>query len=326
MHQHALYRRSIIEPVPATGFTDTEESILLVLAYFDIFHYPLTLGEIGKFRQDKGDENLLGEALEELVRKKIVFRIGDFYALQDNPLLAFHRKEGNNKAAQMLEAAKKNGRFLQRFPFVRAVGISGSLSKDYAGVKADYDFFIITKTNRLWIARTFMHLFKKLTFLTGRQHFYCMNYYLDEQALSLDDRNIFTAVELKTLLPVSGEAYMQQLFNANPWANELLPYCPFRDQEKKDGSRSLFKSAIEWIFNNKAGARIDDFLFRLTKRRWMKKEEMGKKNSKGALMMLLADKHFAKSNPGALQEKVLELYDQKIKDLNSRWSKKSYGS
>ena len=326
MHQHALYRSSVAATDPTSGFSETEESILLTLAYFDIFHYPLTRGEIEKFRQDKGDEKMLSRTLEELLSKKLVFRLGDLYALQDNHLLSFRRKDGNKRASQMLGAAKRNGRFLQRFPFVRAVGISGSLSKDYAEVKADYDFFIITKANRLWIARTIMHLFKKFTFLTGRQHFYCMNYFLDEQALSLEDRNIFTAVELKTLLPVSGETFMKQLFNANQWANELLPACPFREQEKKDGKRSLFKSAIEWIFDNKLGDRIDDYLFRLTNRRWKKKEEKGKKNSKGVVMMLLTGKHFAKSNPGALQEKVLELYDKKIKKLNSSWSYKSNGS
>src|SRR6266478_4413244 len=99
----------------------------------------------------------------------------------------------------------KIGRFLSRFPYVTGVGISGSLSKMDAREKADFDFFIVTKANRLWIARTIMHLFKKLTFITGKQHLYCMNYYLDEKALQLRDQNIYTAVEAITLIPVSGK-------------------------------------------------------------------------------------------------------------------------
>ncbi len=117
------------------------------------------------------------------------------------------RQQGNLRAEQLLPKAMKIGRFLSVFPYVRGIGISGSLSKMYAHEKADFDFFIITKANRLWIARTFMHLFKKLTFLTGKQHYYCMNYYLDEKALKLRDQNIYTAVEAITLIPVSGKGH-----------------------------------------------------------------------------------------------------------------------
>src|SRR2546430_6574247 len=87
----------------------------------------------------------------------------------------------------------------------------------------DIDFFIITSANRLWIARTCMHLFKKLTFLTGRQHWYCMNYYIDEEALNIEEHNIFTATELITLLPVCGNGTMQRFFQMNSWVSVYFP-------------------------------------------------------------------------------------------------------
>jgi hypothetical protein len=295
-----------------------EESILGVLAYFDIFQYPITIGEIEQFRQDKGDIQQLHSALDGLLRKEIVFRLGDFYSLQNNPLLEYRRKEGNLRAIKMIAHATRNGRFLQRFPFVRAVGISGSLSKNYADKHADFDFFIITRANRLWIARTFMHLYKKLTLLTGRQHYYCMNYYLDEKALTLDDQNIFSAIELKTLIPVSGENNMQEFFDANQWSGDWLPFCKFKKQEIKDSNRSPLKRAIEWFINIAAGNKIDDILYRITTRRWKRKEELGKKNEKGQVMVLHTSKHFAKSNPGDFQEKVLDLYHQKLRELNCK--------
>ena len=58
--------------------------------------------------------------------------------------------------------------------------MSGSLSKHFADEKSDIDFFIITSANRLWIARTCMHLFKKVSYIAGKQHWFCMNYYVDE--------------------------------------------------------------------------------------------------------------------------------------------------
>ncbi len=198
--------------------------------------------------------------------------------------------------------------------------ISGSLSKNYADAKADFDFFIITKARRLWIARTLMHLYKKLTFLRGRQHYYCMNYYIDEEVLLLEDQNIFTAIELKTLLPVSGEHTLQRMFGVNHWIDHWLPFCKFRKQEQADRPNSVLKRLFEWFFNNKRGDRLDDHLMRISTRRWKDKEQKGRKNNKGQLMMLISGKHHARFNPGAFQEKVLELYEQKLKKLNAAYS------
>ncbi|MGZ8553146.1 MAG: nucleotidyltransferase domain-containing protein [Chitinophagaceae bacterium] len=189
-----------------------ETCILKVLAYFDIFHYPLTKNEIRKFLDHPLSEINFEESLEQMLSDEVIFLHNDFYSLQNNSLLAQRRKEGNRKAGKLLPKAFKIGRFLFHFPFVRAVFISGSLSKNFADEKADIDFFVITKANRLWIARTIMHLFKKLTFLTGHQHYFCMNYYIDEEALLIEDQNIFTAMEVATLVPVCGRKTIDSFF------------------------------------------------------------------------------------------------------------------
>jgi hypothetical protein len=195
------------------------------------------------------------------------------------------------------------------------VGISGSLSKNFADAKADVDFFIITKANRLWIARTLMHLYKKFTFLTGKQHFYCMNYYIDEEAMLLEDKNIFTAIEIKTLLPVSGDKTIKSFFETNKWTNNYLPACNFRRQAEVDPRSSLLKRIQEWMLNGKIGDLLENYLFRLTQKRWKRKFEKGLRNNKGQTMELITGKHFARSNPGAFQEKVLALYEQKLSGL-----------
>ncbi len=296
-------------------YTACKKGVVETLAYFDIFHYPLTSGEIRQFLPVKVDERFLQDCLHELQEEKTVFLSHGFYSIQNNPLLAHRRRQGNQWAEKLLAKAWRIGRFLYQFPFVRAVGISGSLSKNYADEKADIDFFIITKANRLWIARTLMHLYKKLTFLTGRQHFYCMNYYIDEKALLLEEKNVFTAIEIKTLLPVSGEQTMKLFFGMNNWANEWLPACNYRRQEKTDPGVSLFKKIVEWMLNTKAGNRLENYLFNLTQNRWKRKVEKGKRNKKGQAMDLITGKHFARSNPGAFQEKVLALYEQKLVGL-----------
>jgi hypothetical protein len=315
MRQSVLYDDVIFRKETTDRFFSAKGSVLKTLIYFDIFHYPLTREEIKKFLPVRAEDDQLNGWLMELEAEKTIFRFHEFYSIQNNPLLVHRRREGNEKAARLLVKANRIGRFLYRFPFVRAVGISGSLSKDYADERADIDFFIIAKADRLWLARTFMHLFKKLTFLTGRQHYYCMNYYIDERSLLLKEQNIFIATEAKTLVPVCGEKTMNHFFAVNDWAGDWLPQCAFRQQEEKDPGKGWFKQVIEWLFKGKTGNRIDNFLFHLTQKRWNRKILKERRNKKGARMALLTNKHFAKSNPDDFQEKVLVLYQQKLSAL-----------
>jgi NAD-dependent DNA ligase len=292
-----------------------EGSILKTLAYFDIFQYPLLKVEIKQFLDQPVTESAIEKALQRLLNEKNIYKVNNFYSLQNNSFLAEKRIEGNIRAEKLLTKAIKNGRFLFRFPFVRAIGISGSLSKQYADEKADIDFFVITKTNRLWIARTIMHIFKKFTFLSGHQHFYCMNFYLDEAALALEDKNIFTAIEIKTLLPVCGKEVMNDFFKANEWTEEFLPTCNFRHQQKAEPKSSWIKNCLEWMLDNRIAGWLDNWLMEITTRRWKKKEQNGMRNNKGQTMCMVTGKHFAWMNPESFNEKVLSLYNEKLRSL-----------
>jgi hypothetical protein len=297
----------------------TESCILKTLAYFSIFEYPLTKDELKRYLHPSADIGSFERALAHLAENRIIYKIEELYLLKDDVALVKRRRDGNRRAEQLVPKAMKIGRFLSRFPYVRGMGISGSLSKMYAHDKADFDFFIITTANRLWIARTIMHLFKKFTFLTGRQHYYCMNYYLDEKALKLRDQNIYTAVEAITLLPVSGEA-LHDFFAANNWVSEWFAEYPLtiRCQQHRVGG-SWIKRVMEWMLNNKAGNKLDDYLMKVTTRRWKKKEEQKKLNYEGKEMSLVTGKHFGWSNPDSFQEKIVGLYNIKIMEMKDKW-------
>ncbi|HEX7903071.1 MAG TPA: hypothetical protein VF487_04250 [Chitinophagaceae bacterium] len=324
MKQFIINKQPVIKRKEEADIISCQQSVLRTLAYFDIFHYPLNAEEIRIFADTEMPDPLFTTCLQQLQEEDIVFAHHEFYSLQNNPLLVHRRRRGNERAAQLLLKAERIGRFLYQFPFVRAVGISGSLSKNFADEKADIDFFIITSANRLWIARTFMHLFKKLTYLAGRQHFYCMNYYIDEKAMLLEEKNIFTAIELKTLLPVSGEKIMQQFFGANKWTDQWLPLCDFRLQQRKDPSRSWFKQCTEWLLSNRVANQLENYLFKITTRRWEKKAAQGKRNRKGQALGLITGKHFAKSNSGSFQEKILLQYEQRLSLIKEREHSSSF--
>jgi predicted nucleotidyltransferase len=218
----------------------------------------------------------------------------------------------------LLLLAKKISRFLFRFPFVRGIGISGSLSKNCADQDSDIDFFVITRRNRLWICRTLMHLFKKLTFLTGHQHWFCMNYYIDEVALCIEEKNLFTATELVTLLPVCGKGVMESFYQANSWVQSYFPNRSEKEASSKTTGQHRFKNAVEFLFSNPAGEKLDNFLMKLTSRRWKKKEDQFRLNIKGKRMGLRTGKHFSKPNPVFFQEKILSLHSKRLREMEEK--------
>lgn len=293
-----------------------ENSILKVILYFDIFNYPVSLEEIRLFLDQEVRDYDLSQALNLLLKEQYIFRFDEFYSAQNDFSLVEKRLVDNHNAQPLLVTAYKVSGFLYNFPYVRGIGISGSLSKNVADKNADIDFFIITKSNRLWIARTLMHLFKKLTFLVGRQHWFCMNYFVDEDALQIEEKNIFTASELVTLLPVCGNGSVQNFFEANSWVRTYYPNQSWKTSYlKKKKSSYWVKRAVEHFLNNHFGDRLDDYLLGLTTKRWNKKEANSKRNGKGEPMGLKNGKHFSKPNPVYFQEKILKIYLAKLNGL-----------
>jgi hypothetical protein len=291
--------------------------ILKVFAYFDIFNYPLSFEDIFYFLDTEAEENPVKRELDALIKEGCLFRTGPYYSLQDDPALADKRNDSRQRADALLPIAEKGARLLFQFPFVRGVFISGSLSKRCAEEKEDVDYFIVTSANRLWIARTIMHLFKKLTYLRGHQHRYCMNYYVDEEALEIREKNIFTATELITLIAASGNGGIISFFSANEWTTRFYPRYQHRNRESLGTPRSsLLKRACERLLNNRIGDFLDDYFRKVTAGRWKKKEDRGDLNLRGLRMSLQCGKHFARPNPEIFQQKILSRYQRKIRELS----------
>lgn len=294
-----------------------ECSILKILVYFSVFDFPLSAGEIRKYLPPGSHEDYFETALARLVEERAVFKFGDVYSLQNKIELVKRKQQGYLRAEQLLPKAMRIGRFLCGFPYVRGIGVSGGLSKMYAHENADIDFFVITKADRLWIARTIMHLYKKFTFLTGKQHYHCMNYFLDERALKLRDQNVYTAFETITLIPVCGDT-IQDFFAANGWVAEwFVTYPPIIETQQRPAPQPWTKKMLEWIFNNKMGDRLDNYLMKLTTRRWKKKEKQRMLNYEGKEMSLLTGRHFAWSNPDSFQQKIVGLYNKKMAEIKN---------
>ena len=300
-----------------------KKDILATLTYFNMFDYPLSKREIFIFLGQTDELHEFEHILNTLVEESAVYRVGEFYSIQNNFSLSERRSKGNEKAIQLLQKAEKVAGFLSRFPFVRGVAVSGSLSKNFADDTADIDFFIITAANRLWIARSFLHVFKKLTFLVNMQHYYCMNYFVDEAEPVIVEKNIYTAIEIATLLPLRGTVVFEIFYTANGWTKRFLPNNYMRISSAKETGSNWLKSLAEQLFSNKMGDRLDNFFMKMTAKRWNKKTENRKKNNRGELMSLQAGKHYSKPNPANFQQKLLKLYENNLTDIFNQYEHSS---
>ena len=294
---------------------EIKKNILATLAYFDVFNYPLTRDEICLFLPVKCDTILFDVAMSCLVSGRLIYRFDKFYTLKNDPYLIERRNSGNEKAFEMIKTARKIGNLLIKFPYVRGIAISGSLSKNFADEDSDIDFFLITAPNRLWIARTLMHFLKKLTFLVNREHFFCMNYYVDEQQLEIPEKNIYTATEVVTLIPIQGDTTFADFFTANAWTRNYLPNHIMRVSTAKPLRKIALKSFFEWLLNNRLGDKLDNHLMKITADRWKQKTEEKKLNDHGMLLAMATGKHFSKPDPGNFQVKLIKRYESRVAQL-----------
>ncbi|MEP7170869.1 MAG: nucleotidyltransferase domain-containing protein [Bacteroidota bacterium] len=291
---------------------EPERGILSSLLYFDIFKYPLTKSELRKFCHSTiHSSEEFNEALDFLLNKKLINHSGGFYFVKDDFSIVERRINGNLLAEEFNSIAKKYSRIISKFPFVRAVFISGSLSKGYMDKESDIDYFIITAPGRLWLCRTLLVLFKKI-FLLNSHKYFCVNYFIDENNLEIPDKNIFTATELVTLIPMINHDLFEKFIRANKWTNNFIPNANSLNTGIKEKEKMFhFKFYLENFFNGSAGNKLDDFCLKTTLKFWKKKFiHFSKEDFKNALR---SKKDVSKHHPNKFQEKVLFLYEEKIK-------------
>ena len=142
-----------------------------------------------------------------------------------------------------------------------------------------------------------------------------MNYYIDEDQLEIKEKTIYTAIEVVTLIPLQGDTVIEQFYAANSWTRTYLPNKIMRISSAKPLHPSLFKIAFEKLLNNAVGNALDSLLMKITAGRWGKKTAQKKLNSKGNVMAMDADKHYAKPDPNSFQAQLLEQYENKIKQI-----------
>jgi hypothetical protein len=293
-----------------------EQSILRTLLYFNLFQYPLRSEEIFKFLSTNSiTPHDVERVLGDLTRKGRVYRYGDLYGLSADEAIAHRRLRGNNFAQRLASLAHRRGRFIGTFPFVRAVMASGSFSKGYMDENSDLDFFVVTAPGRLWIARMFIALYKRV-FLLNRHKYCCCNYFITEDHLEIEEKNLFTATELATLVPICGRSVYHRLMRANLWVMQYFPNFRVTVPDNIPETRkSWFKRAVEVALTGRAGDKLAGLFRALTLRRW-KRLYATQYPAADFELAFKSTASVSKNHPKHFQRRILERYDATLREFS----------
>ena len=247
-------------------------AVLHTLMYFDIFSHPLTTDEIHRNCQWQSCSlTETASALENLLGLGVVGHSEDFWFLSGNEKNIHLRLERQDRALHFQRKAKKYSRFIALFPFVRAVSVSGSLSKGTMDKDGDIDYVIVTEPGRLWVSRTMLVLFKKIFLLNSKKYF-CVNYFIDTERLSIPDRNLFVATEIAFLQPMVNKTIHDEFISSNHWVNLFYPNRELQARsEISELSAGFLKRTIEKMLAKNFGEWLDEKCLRITLNRWRKK-------------------------------------------------------
>ena len=141
--------------------SNVSKSILATLAYFDIFDYPLTLGELHRnlfFPQAKKAE--LPDILElESAQKRLnryIDSVDGFYFLRGRTEISALRLARYGLAIKKMKRAKLFAKLIAAMPYVRGIALSNNLAYQNASERSDIDLMIIAAPGRVWTARFFV--------------------------------------------------------------------------------------------------------------------------------------------------------------------------
>lgn len=305
-----LERPALDAPVALTGI---QCALIRTLAYFDLFGHPLRRDELLRF--SASSEAGLEEGLEALCAEGWVYRLDGYHAIAPIAPMIQRRLEREARARKRMATARRMSRFIGRFPFVRGVMLSGSISKGVMDARDDIDYFIITAPGRLWVARTLLVLYKKIFRLNSRRDF-CVNYFVSSDRLAIEDRNLFTATELVTLIPTHGPAPCAAFFDANEWA---FAHFPNLERDRSLPSPALngrHHGPVERLLARGLGDRLDDLFLRMTFKRW--KRKFGHLDPESFELAFRTRKHVSKHHPRLFQQRVLEAFEKNVRQFEVR--------
>jgi hypothetical protein len=199
--------------------------------------------------------------IERIFSKKKLQKVKRKYAhiLDSTGVIANSRKKEYKKrrslAQKKVELAVQRLKWLKFLPWIRFVGITGSIAYNSAQEGDDIDLFFVTSKSRLWLSRGVILVISGL-FGWGRRvsqkdnkDKFCFNFWITEQNLNLQSKpkhDFLSALEIIMITPLFNPRFKQQIMEENKWISQFFPkfvsnYSEFNEEFIKLKNNNFIK-------------------------------------------------------------------------------------
>jgi hypothetical protein len=235
---------------------ELQKNILFTVAYFAAFNYALTIFELWRnlFNRGGKSQNALSyrevlEALDGELLSKILVKRNGFVTLADEEKLIDERLIRQKLSLANIRKSKSWIKIIAHIPYMRGVFLTGTLSMKNAREKSDWDIFVVLAKDRIWLGRLF--LVATLQLLGKRRHGkkvskrFCLNHYVTERGLILEEHNEFCSNFVSFSFPVFGQQLHKKYIGMNEqWIRHLKPNF---DKEEVLNQTTEIKESFAWV-------------------------------------------------------------------------------
>ena len=292
---------------------EISQAVLKAVLYSDVFDFPLTVHEVHRYLP--GITASYQDVYEALSTNPQFIKTGNYFTLVGRQAIFSIREQRELVSKKLLTFALKYGRVIGSLPFIRMVGLTGSLAVMNVSKNADFDYILVTQPGRLWTARAFVLLFGRLTKLFG--HTICPNLIISENSLKWRQRDLYTAHEFCQMIPITGGKIYQKLMRANVWIKDFLPNAYMESSssllENTQQRVLTLQRILEYPLRGKLGERFEHWEMDRKIARFSKQVGYGDETIFSADMCQGNFEHHRKWTEEQLEQRISQFKDKGIR-------------
>lgn len=260
-----------------------KEAILWTLAWFDLYHQPLTASEVHRwlfgFKANYPEVEL---ALNEHISvAKETYQGKDYYMLRGRKNLVPLRLRREKTAEKFWQKVEKYKTTFARLPHIKMVAVGNTLAFGYPEHDSDIDLLVVTSKNRLWSAR--LNITSALHLRGVRRHAdkvagrFCLSFFTTEDNLNFENIlkkpfDPYLAQWILTLTPIFDESdFAPRFWSENFWAYNYFPNFKLQTPttpKKRTGLDNFITKIRELTHNSLYEKSVKKFLLPRTQKKY----------------------------------------------------------
>lgn len=213
-----------------------QRNIIATLTYYNVIDYPMTAFEIWKYLTRFGTDDLEGEefSLADVFRElekddlgKFIEECKGFYFIKGRKKLVDQRISRNKIAEKKFNTLLRIVKILRFAPFVKMIAVTGRLAMKNSEKSSDLDVLIVIKEGKIFAGRTMVTL---ISHLMGKRRYgrkiasrLCLNYFVSENSLEINLKDLFSSSEYFFMFPVFGFDVFEKFQASNLWIKKYKP-------------------------------------------------------------------------------------------------------